>query len=80
MRNHLISILMTAALASGIVGCRANSPSNSGESTKMNAAMACCGDSCKAMGSDCCKIDDKGAATCSMGGSCCVKADNKMKM
>lgn len=36
-------------------------------------AMACCGDECKKMGDACCKLDDKGKATCDMGGKCCVK-------
>jgi hypothetical protein len=37
------------------------------------AAPACCGDACKNMGT-CCTVDSAGKATCSMGGSCCVKA------
>ncbi len=41
--------------------------------TTQPAAMACCGDTCKGMGAGCCKMDDKGKMTCSMGGSCCVK-------
>ena len=37
------------------------------------AFPACCGDACKKMGAGCCKADDKGKVTCSMGGKCCVK-------
>ena len=37
------------------------------------ATPACCGDECKKMGGACCKTDDAGKTTCSMGGSCCVK-------
>jgi hypothetical protein len=36
------------------------------------ASPACCGDTCKKMGA-CCKVDDKGKASCPMGGSCCNK-------
>ncbi len=38
------------------------------------AAPACCGTPCKNMGEGCCKADDKGNVTCSMGGSCCVQS------
>ncbi len=36
------------------------------------ADPACCGDACMKMGAGCCKTDDQGKVTCSMGGSCCV--------
>ena len=45
--------------------------------TTQAALPACCGDSCKKMGAGCCKTDDKGKTTCTMGGSCCVKAETK---
>lgn len=79
MSKFLVSILLTATVGVGAAGCKSSSASNSGEPMKMNAAMACCGDACKKMGSDCCKADDKGTVTCSMGGNCCVKTD-KTKM
>jgi hypothetical protein len=40
--------------------------------TSKPATPACCGDACMKMGAECCKTDDKGEVTCSMGGSCCV--------
>ena len=40
---------------------------------KPAAMPPCCGDTCKKMGASCCKADDKGKVTCSMGGSCCMK-------
>ena len=79
MRKSLLFVLVMAAMSIGIAGCKQDSNGNSSGSMKMSTAMACCGDACKKMDPDCCKADDKGNVTCSMGGSCCVKTD-KMKM
>ena len=41
--------------------------------TKWNDAQLTYIDACKKMGASCCKVDDAGKATCSMGGGCCSK-------
>ena len=37
---------------------------------------ACCGAACKPM-PGCCKTDDAGKTTCTMGGKCCTKVEPK---
>ena len=78
MRRFLISIVTAVPMAIAIAGCTHDTKNDSNGTMKMSAPMACCGDACKKMG-DCCKADDKGKVTCSMGGNCCVSSD-KMKM
>jgi hypothetical protein len=71
MRKAIVSLGVFALLVVGAFGCAHDGGSH--ETMKMSSAMACCGDSCKKMGGDCCKADDKGKASCSMGGNCCIK-------
>ena len=65
--------LMAAGAAFSLPASGADTPATKPAATQA-ALPACCGDSCKQM-AGCCKADDKGKVTCSMGGSCCVKAD-----
>jgi len=68
MRQAIISLCAMGLLAMGVIGCQHE---NHDQAMSMSS-MACCGDSCKKM-DKCCSMDSAGNASCSMGGSCCMK-------
>ena len=63
---------MAASLALSFNAWGAATPGTKPDTTQA-ALPACCGDAYKKMGAGCCKADDTGKVTCSMGGGCCVK-------
>jgi len=70
----LVLGMSAAAIATFGMAPMAPAPATKPAATTSQPAMpACCGDACMKMGAGCCKADDKGKVTCSMGGSCCVK-------
>ena len=66
------ALMLVLGMAAASVAVFAAAPATK-PATSQAALPACCGDACKKMGPSCCKADDKGKATCSMGGTCCVK-------
>ena len=67
------ALMLALSLAVGGTLFAADMQSMQPTTTSKPAMPACCGDACMKMGAGCCKADDKGKVTCSMGGSCCLK-------
>lgn len=69
------SALMTLALVAALgtfAGLRAGAETSTSQPATTHPGLPCCTDECTKM-KDCCKADDKGKVTCSMGGACCKK-------
>ena len=73
----IAAALVTSAWALPPTLSRADDSATTKPAATQAAMPACCGDACNKMGGGFCKADDKSKVTCAMGGSCCVKPDDK---